>query len=543
MKGKTLTRVTRNNSAQQSANQDLKNIKAPFGFRKDSSTVLQKRREVDLQNPNCTNIKIETEFAVNFTPEVDKGTRVTVEDIDSFQLAPNKDSRDTKLNPYTHMETDPINCFSTQKVSQKKSTKNYSKIYNYNDKKSKSRSKSGSKEHSMRFSADKLKFVSGGGLKYSSLSSKRRMTKKGLEIACLIPAPKKTFKFEKLQSEENKFIRHKNNYVSTFSPTEIQDIIHKRNLEKLQFNSKTISLNKLSKINGNKTRYSRKTLCQLREAKLRAANNGNDSYIKIKETSIAGDAFELKPKKKRTIKSAVHKKVPIKILANSLTNFQILQEEKNSQCRFISCNQNQAGHKLIVSGESCDIDQLKTVSNRNNDNILVYAKKRRSASSKIQNSGSIPKSNKNHYCAQGQITTSSQNENPLDEDLGQSTIVTKDSIPRLLPNYQAIDFKQSIDQKLIHDSVASAQSKSFEFNTSRSVDESEVAIKPRPTIKCEIKTILNPENSTMNFNSSRVDIAETKHGKAKKKASRKRKKILPKFGSSSKLGLNSAKQL
>ena len=52
---------------------------------------------------------------------------------------------------------------------------------------------------------------------------------------------------------------NKNNYISAFTPSEIQDIINKRNLDKLKFNSKTISSNKLSKL-ATKARYSRKTL-------------------------------------------------------------------------------------------------------------------------------------------------------------------------------------------------------------------------------------------------------------------------------------------
>ena len=51
---------------------------------------------------------------------------------------------------------------------------------------------------SIMYSADKLKFISGGGLTYKSQSSKRKMYKKGLQTACLLPEPKHIFTFDRL---------------------------------------------------------------------------------------------------------------------------------------------------------------------------------------------------------------------------------------------------------------------------------------------------------------------------------------------------------
>lgn len=68
-----------------------------------------------------------------------------------------------------------------------------------NSNKPKNLIQSRTKLKSIRTSAERLKFVSGGGLEYSSQSSKRKMTSKGLEIACLIPAPKKSFKFDPIK--------------------------------------------------------------------------------------------------------------------------------------------------------------------------------------------------------------------------------------------------------------------------------------------------------------------------------------------------------
>ena len=85
----------------------------------------------------------------------------------------------------------------------------------------------------------------------------------------------------------------------------------------------------------------------------------------------------------------------------------------------------------------------------------------------------------------------------------------------------------------LRQSFESVKSRTNELNTSRSIEESQVAMQPKPTIKCEIKTLLSPANTNGNFNSSRVDIAEANHGKVKKKIkkTKKRKKRLPKFDS------------
>lgn len=57
-------------------------------------------------------------------------------------------------------------------------------------------------------------------------------------------------------------------FIPNFTPSEIKDIILKRNMDTIKFNPKTTYPQKLSKL-AIKSRYSRKTLLQIRETKLK----------------------------------------------------------------------------------------------------------------------------------------------------------------------------------------------------------------------------------------------------------------------------------
>ena len=61
-------------------------------------------------------------------------------------------------------------------------------------------------------------------------------------------------------------VEARNTNSSTFTPSEIQDIIHKRNVDKLLGDTKSTYNPKISKFS-NKSRYTRKTLLQIRKAK------------------------------------------------------------------------------------------------------------------------------------------------------------------------------------------------------------------------------------------------------------------------------------
>ena len=56
--------------------------------------------------------------------------------------------------------------------------------------------------------------------------------------------------------------------VSTFTPAQLNDIIHKRNVDKILLDSQGNRSHKLSKL-AQKARYTRKTLLQIRESKMR----------------------------------------------------------------------------------------------------------------------------------------------------------------------------------------------------------------------------------------------------------------------------------
>ena len=160
----------------------------------------------------------------------------------------------------------------------------------------------------------------------------------------------------------------------------------------------------------------------------------------------------------------------IKTLTTSMTNFQILQEEKKIQSRVINFMKNPSLLKVVVAGKSYDTERLQTMAGRE-ARILEYSQLRRSASSKI------------HQYHIPQATTTSQENIGKGDDPGQS-MQTKESVQRLLPNYQTKEFSQAIKDRAQQSSFDNSNSlTNMGENTPISVSEKEIFIRDKPIFK------------------------------------------------------------
>ena len=119
------------------------------------------------------------------------------------------------------------------------------------------------------------------------------------------------------------------------------------------------------------------------------------------------------------------------------------------------------------------------------------------------------------------------------DDVGKSTLGTKESYPELMPNYQTSEFIQAIKSGRLNWSQDSSRSRMYIEKMSNSTSSPEILVREQPTIKWEIKNLSGSLSRGLNLASSRIDL-KVKPSPRLKKAKKcvKHKKRAPKFGSS-----------
>lgn len=202
--------------------------------------------------------------------------------------------------------------------------------------------------------------------------------------------------------------------------------------------------------------------------KIEEVENQDDSKEKdqIKNPSPSSDQ---KKSKITNIFNTSRKNASAHFLTSSLTNFQQIQEEKQTHFNMINSLQRQRGVKIIVAGKPYEHGSIQTISEKEAPRMAHDRIKRRSASSRVHN-----------YEAP-QMNIVMHEVSPKDGP-GPSTINTKDSVPNLKPNYQTNDFAQALKSGVLQSSFSSSRTNRA-ANTSRSTNGNEIMIKTRPVIK------------------------------------------------------------
>lgn len=153
----------------------------------------------------------------------------------------------------------------------------------------------------------------------------------------------------------------------------------------------------------------------------------------------------------------------------SQTNFQILQDQKQSQLEVFNQLQKPKHPHIIINGKSFDTMSVQIPSTTKEK---PKQGRRKSTDAKAEISKVVTP---NFLKADSSTKTK--------DDQGQRTSVTKEIYTRLVSNYQNNDFGSLTKSNFLNSSYSSSRSRTLFGNSSRSNSNRDIMIREKPTIK------------------------------------------------------------